>query len=103
MGDDAQGGVDLAERERTLALLREQHEFPGAFGFRVVIRPGLRATVVQTVVAVLDDDALGEVHERTSRKGNYVALRLRATCASAEQVLEVYEVLQRVDGVLAVL
>jgi len=45
------------------------------------------------VVAVLDEDALGDVHERTSRKGNYLSLRLEAHMASAEQVLEVYEVL----------
>jgi len=103
MADDPQPGADPEERARTLALLRDQHTFPGPFGFRVVIRPGLRATVVQAVVAVLDVDALGDVHERSSRKGNYVALRLEARMASAEQVLEVYDVLKRVDGVLTIL
>lgn len=103
MADEPKHGTDHEERARTLALLRDQHTFPGAFGFRVVIRPGLRATVVQAVVAVLDEDALGDVHERTSRNGNYLSLRLQAHMASAEQVLEVYEVLKQVDGVLAVL
>jgi len=103
MADDDRDGANLGERARSLALLREQHAFPGAFGFRVVIRPGLQAAVVQAVTAVVDADALDGVSERRSRNGAYLALRLQAVCSSAEQVLEVYEVLRRVDGVLAVL
>ena len=103
MADEPSQSGNSDERQRTLALLDDQHTFPGTFRFRVVIRPGLRAPVVQAVAAVVKEDAIGRVHERVSRNGNYLSLRLEVEVASAEQVLEVYEVLQRVDGVLAVL
>ncbi len=91
-------------QEKSLALLRAQHVFPGPFGFRVVIRPGHRSRVLTAMVAAAGDpNALIDVAERRSRAGNYVALRVRVQVSDAQIVLDVYEVLRQLDGILTVL
>ena len=98
--DEAQA---TAERARTLALLESQHTFPGPFGFRIVVRPSVRPEVVTAVGALVGPGGITELSERPSRNGTYLAVRLRAAMDSAEQVLDVYDMLKRIDGVLAVL
>lgn len=91
-------------RERAIALLESQHAFPGVFEFRVVIRPAARTPALGAVLAVTGGAAsLVEVTERPSAQGNYVALRIRTRVAEATRVLDVYEVLRGVEGVLTVL
>ena len=90
------------ERERMVALLESQHSFPGNFTFRVVVRPAHRAQVVTTLAAV-GSCAVVSVEERESRKGTYLSVRVTARVEQASTVLDVYEVLQRLDSVLAVM
>lgn len=90
-------------RERAIALLESQHAFPGVFEFRVVIRPAARTPALGAVLAVTGGASLVEVTERPSAQGNYVALRIRTRVAEATRVLDVYEVLRGVEGVLTVL
>jgi len=88
------------ERERVLSLLRSQHDFPGPYRFRIVVRPEDRPTVVTAVSAAAGDDAVLDVSERTSRHGSYVAVHLRAHMTSAEAVLDVYDVIRELPEVL---
>ncbi len=89
------------ERDDALALLRSQHAFPGPFEFRVVVRPpDAPGTVTAMVAAAGPSGSLMEVSERKSRLGSYVALRIVLLVPDAEVVLDVYEVLKSVDGVL---
>lgn len=93
--------TDVDARERALALLRNHHEFPGAFEFRAVVRPENRSAVVSAVVAAVSHPSpLRGLTERLSRQGNYVSVRIRVEVQSAEEVLDVYEVLRALDGVL---
>jgi putative lipoic acid-binding regulatory protein len=90
------------EREAALALLRSQHEFPGVFEFRVVVRPAVAASVVTAMSAAAGEGAsVREVTERHSKNGNYVALHVQIEVDDAERVLDVYAVLRVVDGVMA--
>ena len=92
------------ERDRALALLRDQHEFPGEFSFRVVVHPPSRSTILSAVVAAVGEGGtLVRVSERASRKGTYIALHIRVQVDDAETVLDVYEVLKGVDGILTVM
>jgi putative lipoic acid-binding regulatory protein len=91
-------------RQRAIALLESQHAFPGVFEFRVVIRPPAKAAALGAVLAVTGGSvSLVEVTERPSSNGNYVALRISARVAAATRVLDAYEVLRGVEGVLTVL
>lgn len=87
-------------RQEALELLRQSQEFPGSYRFRVVVRAGETATVVSAVSAVLGS-SMEKVDERESRKGTYTSVRMLARVESAEQVLEVYALLEALDGVLA--
>jgi putative lipoic acid-binding regulatory protein len=100
MSGGSEGEHVQTERERSLELLQAQHAFPGPFGFRVVVSPSVRAEVLTAVSAI---SSVSEVDERPSRNGTYVALRIRVVAASAEEVLEVYDILKKIDGVRAVL
>lgn len=92
---------DPDHRERALALLRNHHAFPGTFEFRAVVRPEDRSAVVSAVVAAVSaPHPLRGLSERQSRKGNYIAVRVRVEVQSAEEVLDVYEVLRNLEGVL---
>ena len=92
------------ERDRALALLRDQHDFPGGFSFRVVVHPPNRSTVLSAVAAAVDGrGSVVDVSERASRNGTYVALHIQVHIDDAEVVLDVYEVLRGVDGILTVM
>lgn len=92
------------DRERALDLLRSQHVFPGLYVFRVVVRQGDATAVVSAVAAALGDVGhVDGVEEQSSRGGRYRSVRVRANVPAAEVVLDVYEVLGAVDGVLMTL
>lgn len=88
------------DRERVLELLRSQHEFPGPYRFRIVVRPDDRSTVVSAVSAAAGEDAVQDVSERPSRNGSYVAVHVLAEMRSAEDVLDVYDVIRALPEVL---
>ena len=90
------------ERDDALELLRSNHDFPGEFQFRVVVRPPATAKTVTAMVAAAGPGArVAAVDERLSSKGTYVALHVTIEVRSAECVLDVYEVLGELDDVLA--
>lgn len=90
------------ERDEALELLRSNHDFPGPFQFRVVVRPPAAAGTVTAMAAAAGDNAtVLDVEERHSSKGTYVALHVRIELQAAEAVLDVYEVLGTMEHVLA--
>ena len=90
------------ERAEALELLRSSHTFPGPYRFRVVVPSGRKASVV-TAITALAGEKLDQVEEQLSRKGTYVSLRRTLTVGSAEEVLEVYQLIRAIDGVRAVM
>jgi putative lipoic acid-binding regulatory protein len=90
------------DRDAALELLRNHHEFPGPFEFRVVVRPGATTSTVSAMIAAAGSEARAvDVGERRSRQGNYVALHVKIHVEAAEHVLDVYEVLSGLEHVLA--
>lgn len=96
-------GEPEEERERVLALLRDAHRFPGPFQFRVVVHPGREGDVVSAMAAALTRPTEPELSTRPSRNGRFLSLRATLVVASAEEVLEVYAILKRVEGVVTAL
>ena len=92
------------DRDETLDLLRSQHEFPGLFTFRVILQPDQSSTVVSAMVAAAGTTArIDNIAERPSRNNKYLALGVTMELEDAERVLDVYQVLQTLDGILAVM
>ncbi len=88
-------------REQALALLRHNHEFPCDYSLRVVMRGNEKATILSALASTRS--RVVSVSERSSRKGSYTSLGLRLHVASAEAVLDAYEVLGRLDSVVTTL
>ncbi len=90
--------------ERMLELLRAQHEFPGPFMFKVIYRPGggMGATVVESVCAATGIPRPKEPPStRQSGKGSFESMTLVLHVKSAEEVLDVYAVLNGIEGVIS--
>lgn len=88
------------ERDRALALLAEQHAFPGPFEIRAIIRPGAGGDVEAAVAEGFAGRAeVRDRSERASAKGNWVSLRLLLHVDTAETVLDVYTLLKGHEAV----
>ena len=94
-------GWSTEERGRALALLRHNHEFPCAYRMKAIVRTGASAEVVAAVSAT--GTRILDVSERASRKGSWTSVRLSLHVSTAEAVLEVYDVLSRLDSVVTTL
>jgi putative lipoic acid-binding regulatory protein len=90
------------DRAEALELLRSAHTFPGPYRCRVVVRAAARAAAVTAVRAMIGPGLRG-VDEQASRNGTYVSLRLDVHAEAAEDVLEIYELVRGIEGVVAVL
>lgn len=89
------------DRESALVLLRAHHTFPGVFEFRAVMLPHAVPVALAAMVAAAGEGARTErVDERKSSRGTYVALHVEIFVADAERVLDVWDVLRSVAGVL---
>jgi len=90
------------ERKEAIALLEDQHEFPGDFEFRVVVRPDAKDNVLGAIAAAAGEQ--GKVHahrEHPSKTGKFVALNVPVGVPTAETVLDIYSALKDVEGVMA--
>ena len=65
----------------------------------LTIRTHARPLVLSALSAAASGP-IDRVTERSSRNGNYIALAIRVELDAAENVLEVYEVLSALDGVM---
>ena len=98
--------TDSDKRERMLALLRANHTFPGIFHLSVItvskveVQVALRAAVEAGAASALAEDAW---ETRSSGGGKYTSHRIQVPCVSAEAVLELYERVWRVEGVVTML
>jgi len=97
------GASDVA---RFRALLEANHEFPGPYRFSVItltdegVVAALRGTLAARGLAVPSAD---EWVTQASSGGRYTSHRFTLQCASADEVLALYQVVRAVAGVVAVM
>jgi putative lipoic acid-binding regulatory protein len=89
------------DRAQTLELLRQTHSFPGPHTFKVIGRANndfvRRVLVAIRAIAVVDAD---NYSTRSTPGGRHVAVTVEPIIHSAEQVLDVYDRIKVVDGVV---
>jgi putative lipoic acid-binding regulatory protein len=92
-------------RPSPLELLRSTHQFPCRFTFKVIGRCEadfvLRA--VAAVSRALPEGALPVHSSRQTASGRHIAVTIEPEVASAEQVLEIYALLRRLEGLVLLL
>jgi putative lipoic acid-binding regulatory protein len=81
--------------------LEDVHEFPCDFVIKVIGSNTAEfvTSVIQASVNVLGTEAQPGVDTRESSGGNHISVTLTVRVASAEQVIDVYTILNDVEGV----
>lgn len=89
------------DREAALELLNATHDFPCAFTLKVigVAADDFELRVVSIVCESLQVDTVPFKTRETPKK-KHVSVTLEPVLNSAEQVLEVYECIRAVEGVV---
>lgn len=83
-------------------LLEDLHEFPGRYMFKVIgrVEQGFVARTVAVVREVLCLEIDPPFSIRESAHGRHVAVTLEPEVESAQQVLEIYQRLHALDGLV---
>lgn len=91
------------EEARLIALLESQHEFPGPYAFKVILRnqPGSHEAMLAAVVAQTGLARHGELELRASSTARFVSVSFELHMPQAAAVLGVYRVLGSLDGVVS--
>lgn len=93
------------ERARAIALLEATHTFPVEYDVSIIalnvdeVVAGVRAAVEFGLPAPLGDDAYSTV---PSKAGRYSSHRFRVPCATPQAVLDMYDRIRKVTGVITV-
>lgn len=89
----------------SIQLLEERHNFPGPYIFKVIggVEDGFVGRAVVAVREALGADSDPKFELRQTRSGRHVSITLEPEVESAEQVLEVYQSLSGLDGVVLVM
>lgn len=95
----------MSERQRSLELLNQLHQFPTAVLIKVIGTN--HPTFVANVVAAVRIEVALEIDlqctTRETPNGRHVAVTLEPQMRDAEQVLAVYECLRKIEGVVMLL
>ncbi len=89
----------------SIEVLESRHQFPGPFLFKV-IGHAEGNFVARTVVTVRETLNLSEdppCSLRQSAHGRHVSVSLEPDCENAQQVLDVYQAILRLDGLVMLL
>jgi putative lipoic acid-binding regulatory protein len=89
----------------TLELLESTHEFPGRFTFKAIGRDDghFMGHVVAAVRIELPDDNEPPFSFRKTAHGRHIAVTIEPDVESAAHVLQIYERLQEVEGLVMLL
>lgn len=95
----------MEEEPDFLSRLKDVHDFPCEFVFKVIgtNSPEFVSAVVQAALNVVGKDADIDVSTRESSRGNHTSVTMLVTVDSAESVVNVFDLLQSLEGVRYVL
>jgi putative lipoic acid-binding regulatory protein len=91
-------------RLQALELLDKHHQFPGSYMFKAIgfNTEEFAEAVRKAAEAVLGPlESKGELRCRLSREKRYLAVTLEVEVEGANQVLEIYDALREVPGVIS--
>ena len=99
----ASGRISAAERQDALTRLEEHHDFPCVYMFKAIGHNSgeFAQEVRRAAEAVLGPiTGEGEFRSRPSAGGKYLAVTIDTGVASSAQVLEVYDALKALEGLV---
>ena len=95
----------MSTREEILDRLNDVHSFPGEYVFKVI---GENTTefvtrIVQACINALKPGATPGVRTRESSGGRHVSVTLTVQVEDAEEVLRVYDMMGKLEGIKFIL
>ncbi len=76
------------------SLLDDQMEWPSEYLFKFIV-PHVGVEALKAVFGKV------EIHERLSRKGNYISITTRMEMHSSDEVIAIYKAAGAIDGVIS--
>ena len=92
------------EKERLRELLESQHVFPGGYTFKVIYRSaeGMSERICQAINQSTGIEINADNFSvRESSSANFLSMTLDIEVQSAQQVLDVYEVLGTMENIVS--
>lgn len=80
--------------EKFKELLDESYQWPDYYEFKFIVKSDDKSLII----AKLSGFA---IHETPSKKGNYVSVSARKLMKSTEEVLEIYELMSTIKGIIS--
>ena len=88
-----------------IELLESTHKFPCAYTFKVIgcAEEHFVGRVLSAARGELPADAEPPFSQRSTSSGRHVSVTLEPTCQSAQHVLDIYQALKEVEGIVLLL
>ena len=80
--------------EKFRALLDESYQWPDYYEFKFIIKTDDKSLIIAKLEGFT-------IHETPSKKGNYTSVSARKLMKSTEEVLEIYELMSTIKGVIS--
>jgi hypothetical protein len=81
------------ENDKFRALLDESYQWPDYYEFKFIIKTENKAQILELLHGFT-------IHETPSKKGNYTSISARKLVKSTEEVIQVYEKIGHIKGVI---
>jgi uncharacterized protein len=75
-------------------LLDESYQWPDYYEFKFIIKSDDKHLILGKLMGFT-------IHETPSKKGNYISVSARKLMKSTEEVLEIYELMSTIKGIIS--
>ncbi len=80
--------------EKFQELLDQSYQWPDYYEFKFIVKIDDRTLILEKLHGYA-------IHETPSKKGNYISISARKLMKSTQEVLEVYEAMSTIKGVIS--
>lgn len=82
------------DNQKFRELLEDSYQWPDYYEFKFIIKTDDKHLILGKLVGFT-------IHETPSKKGNYTSVSARKLMKSTEEVLEIYELMSTIKGVIS--
>lgn len=82
------------DNQKFRTLLDESYQWPDYYEFKFIIK-------IEDKLLIIDKLGGYHISETPSKKGNYVSISARKLMKSTDEVLEIYELMSTIKGVIS--
>jgi hypothetical protein len=82
------------DNQKFRALLDESYQWPDYYEFKFIIKTDDKQLILEKLMGFT-------INETPSKKGNYISISARKLIKSTQEVLEVYEAVSTVKGIIS--